>query len=65
MVGTPAEVADQMEDYVDQVGGAGFMLSPISILRERSRSSWISWCRSCSGEAATGATTPGPRSAIT
>ena len=29
MVGTPAEVADQMEDYVDQVGGDGFMLSPI------------------------------------
>ena len=25
----PAEVADQMEDYVDQVGGDGFMLSPI------------------------------------
>lgn len=29
MAGTPAEVADQMEDYVDQVGGDGFMLSPI------------------------------------
>ena len=29
MVGTPAEVADQMEDYLDQVGGDGFMLSPI------------------------------------
>ena len=29
MVGTPAEVADQMEDYIDQVGGDGFMLSPI------------------------------------
>ena len=29
MVGTPTEVADQMEDYVDQVGGDGFMLSPI------------------------------------
>jgi alkanesulfonate monooxygenase SsuD/methylene tetrahydromethanopterin reductase-like flavin-dependent oxidoreductase (luciferase family) len=27
--GTPAEVADQMEDYVVQVGGDGFMLSPI------------------------------------
>jgi alkanesulfonate monooxygenase SsuD/methylene tetrahydromethanopterin reductase-like flavin-dependent oxidoreductase (luciferase family) len=29
MVGTPAEVADQMEDYIDRVGGDGFMLSPI------------------------------------
>jgi FMN-dependent oxidoreductase (nitrilotriacetate monooxygenase family) len=29
MVGTPTEVADQMEDYFDQVGGDGFMLSPI------------------------------------
>ena len=29
MVGTAAEVADQMEDYIDQVGGDGFMLSPI------------------------------------
>ena len=29
MVGTPAQVADQMEDYFDQVGGDGFMLSPI------------------------------------
>ena len=29
MVGTPARVADQMEDYFDQVGGDGFMLSPI------------------------------------
>ena len=28
-VGTPSELADQMEDYVDQVGGDGFMLSPI------------------------------------
>ena len=51
MVGTPAEVADQMEDYFDQVGGDGFMLSPI-YSRGRSRSSWISWCRSCSGAAA-------------
>ena len=29
MVGTPAEVADQMEAYFDAVGGDGFMLSPI------------------------------------
>jgi FMN-dependent oxidoreductase (nitrilotriacetate monooxygenase family) len=29
MVGTPAQVADQMEAYVDAVGGDGFMLSPI------------------------------------
>jgi FMN-dependent oxidoreductase (nitrilotriacetate monooxygenase family) len=29
MVGTPAEVADQMEDYFDRVGGDGFMLTPI------------------------------------
>ena len=29
MVGTPSQVADQMEDYFDQVGGDGFMLSPI------------------------------------
>ena len=29
MVGTPAQVADQMEDYFDKVGGDGFMLSPI------------------------------------
>jgi hypothetical protein len=29
MVGTLVEVADQMEDYIDQVGGDGFMLSPI------------------------------------
>jgi alkanesulfonate monooxygenase SsuD/methylene tetrahydromethanopterin reductase-like flavin-dependent oxidoreductase (luciferase family) len=29
MAGTPAEVADHMEDFFDQVGGDGFMLSPI------------------------------------
>jgi FMN-dependent oxidoreductase (nitrilotriacetate monooxygenase family) len=29
IVGTPAEVADQMEAYFDTVGGDGFMLSPI------------------------------------
>lgn len=29
MVGTPAQVADQMEAYLDEVGGDGFMLSPI------------------------------------
>jgi long-chain alkane monooxygenase len=29
MVGTPARVADQMEAYFDEVGGDGFMLSPI------------------------------------
>jgi alkanesulfonate monooxygenase SsuD/methylene tetrahydromethanopterin reductase-like flavin-dependent oxidoreductase (luciferase family) len=29
MVGTPAQVADQMEAYFDDVGGDGFMLSPI------------------------------------
>ena len=29
MVGTPAQVADQMEAYFDEVGGDGFMLSPI------------------------------------
>src|SRR5262245_21735428 len=29
MVGTPAQVADEMEDFVDRVGGDGFMLTPI------------------------------------
>src|SRR6202008_3574088 len=29
MVGTPSQVADQMEDYFDQGGGAGGRLSPI------------------------------------
>jgi len=29
MVGTATQVADQMEAYVDEVGGDGFMLSPI------------------------------------
>ena len=29
MVGTPTQVADQMETYFDAVGGDGFMLSPI------------------------------------
>ncbi len=29
MVGTPSQVADQMEAYFDEVGGDGFMLSPI------------------------------------
>jgi len=29
MVGTPAQIADQMEAYFDEVGGDGFMLSPI------------------------------------
>src|SRR6185436_10882988 len=29
MVGTPAHVADQMEAYFDEVGGDGFMLTPI------------------------------------
>jgi FMN-dependent oxidoreductase (nitrilotriacetate monooxygenase family) len=29
MVGTPSQVADQMEAYFDAVGGDGFMLSPI------------------------------------
>ena len=29
MVGTPAQVADQMEAYFDRVGGDGFMISPI------------------------------------
>ena len=29
MVGTPADIADQFEAYVDFVGGDGFMLSPI------------------------------------
>ncbi len=35
MIGTPAEVADQMEEYLDQVGGDGFMLSPIYTGRDR------------------------------
>src|SRR5918995_1055369 len=29
MVGTPVDIADQLEAYFDQVGGDGFMLSPI------------------------------------
>jgi alkanesulfonate monooxygenase SsuD/methylene tetrahydromethanopterin reductase-like flavin-dependent oxidoreductase (luciferase family) len=29
MVGTPGDVADQLEAYFDFVGGDGFMLSPI------------------------------------
>jgi FMN-dependent oxidoreductase (nitrilotriacetate monooxygenase family) len=29
MAGTPSDIADQMEDYFDKVGGDGFMLSPI------------------------------------
>ena len=29
MVGTPADIADQLEAYFDAVGGDGFMLSPI------------------------------------
>jgi FMN-dependent oxidoreductase (nitrilotriacetate monooxygenase family) len=29
MVGTPEQVADQLEDYFTRVGGDGFMLSPI------------------------------------
>ncbi|MFO1079265.1 MAG: NtaA/DmoA family FMN-dependent monooxygenase [Reyranellaceae bacterium] len=29
LVGTPADVADQLEAYLDVVGGDGFMLSPI------------------------------------
>src|SRR5919106_79803 len=29
MVGTPVQVADQMEAYFDEVGGDGFMLTPI------------------------------------
>ena len=29
IVGTPEQVADQMEAYFDAVGGDGFMLSPI------------------------------------
>src|SRR5262249_1229367 len=29
MVGTPRDIADQMEAYFDAVGGDGFMLSPI------------------------------------
>jgi FMN-dependent oxidoreductase (nitrilotriacetate monooxygenase family) len=29
MVGTPADVADQLEAYFDEVGGDGFMISPI------------------------------------
>ena len=29
MVGTPTDIADQLEAYFDQVGGDGFMLSPI------------------------------------
>ena len=29
MIGTPADIADQMEAYFDAVGGDGFMLSPI------------------------------------
>ena len=29
VVGTPTQVADQMEDYFERVGGDGFMLSPI------------------------------------
>jgi alkanesulfonate monooxygenase SsuD/methylene tetrahydromethanopterin reductase-like flavin-dependent oxidoreductase (luciferase family) len=29
MVGTPTDVADQLEAYFDAVGGDGFMLSPI------------------------------------
>jgi FMN-dependent oxidoreductase (nitrilotriacetate monooxygenase family) len=29
MVGTPVEVADQMEAFLDHVGGDGFMLTPI------------------------------------
>lgn len=28
-VGTPASVADQLEAFFDEVGGDGFMLSPI------------------------------------
>jgi len=29
MVGTPADIADQMEAYMEEVGGDGFMLTPI------------------------------------
>jgi long-chain alkane monooxygenase len=38
MVGAPSHVADQMEAYLDAVGGDGVMLSPIHTL-SRARSS--------------------------
>ena len=48
MVGTPADVTDQLEAYFDFVGGDGFMVSPIySPARLTSSSTW--WCRSCNG----------------
>jgi hypothetical protein len=50
IVGTPADVADQLEAYFDFVGGVA-SCSRRSIRRARPRSSSTWWCPNCSGAA--------------
>ena len=63
MVGTPSDVADQLEAYFDR-SAATASCSRRSIRRARSRNSSTWSCPSCSGADASGGTMQGPRSAI-
>ena len=49
MVGTPADVTDQLEAYFDFVGGDGFIFAIYS--RGRSTSSSTCWCRTAAARA--------------
>ena len=52
LVGTPATVADRLERWIDEAGIDGFNLA-YAVARRPSRTSSTSWCRNCSGAAAT------------
>jgi hypothetical protein len=64
IVGTPEQVADQLEAYFERAGGDGFMLTA-AYTPARWRTSWTSWSRSSRGAGASARSTPAPRSATT
>ena len=65
MVGTPSDVADQLEAYFDVRRRRRLHAVADLLARARSRSSSIWSCRSCSAADASGGITREPRSAIT
>ncbi len=59
----PSTSPTSSEAYFDQVGGDGFMLSPIYPVPARSRNSSTWSCRNCSAAAASGGNMPAPHAA--
>ena len=64
LVGTPADIADQLEHFLDEGGADGFMLAA-TYTPGASRSSSTSWCRSCSVAVGTASAIPVRRCAKT